>query len=343
MFQQRTPVLLSILIVFCLAASSPLAAEDACAGATPMAPGDSLRGYARSGETFLVRLEVPSPGILSLAAAVPGIVAAEPGLAFSQGCGPNPGLVPRVLERSVSHLVAMVESPGAYFFRLLSRDPRRPLADFKLISGFVPDTGGPPTKDGENEEVIEIDALIGRGAPPARDGENEEVIEIDALIGRGAPPAHDGENEEVIEIDASVFPPASAGGRSLHSQLDRLCRSGEVDDHGDTFPCATFLSPGQTLAGELSNGWGDDADLFHFVLGAGGSEPWTVEIATAGGVDTAGALYDRAGQRLDAADEDGEGDNFRIVRSLRPGAYFVRVEGRGGAEGLYALSVGASR
>ena len=124
---------------------------------------------------------------------------------------------------------------------------------------------------------------------------------------------------------------------SRRGVLDELCRSGEVDDHGETFACATRLQLGREIAGDLRNDSGDDRDLFMFHL----AELMTVEIATGGTTDTFGVLYDRRGHRLATADE-GSGDrNFRMVKTLGPGRYFVRVEGRYQAEGAYRLTVTA--
>jgi len=69
--------------------------------------------------------------------------------------------------------------------------------------------------------------------------------------------------------------------------------------------------------------------------------PW-VEISTHGTTDTTGELYDRFGNRLDRVADGGEGGNFRMVRTLSPGVYFVRVAGEGSASGPYALMVRTS-
>jgi hypothetical protein len=117
--------------------------------------------------------------------------------------------------------------------------------------------------------------------------------------------------------------------------LDERCRLGEVDDHGDMFACATAIHLGPAVAGEIRNGWGDDEDVFTFRLG----ELGTVEIATTGETDTFGSLYDESGQRLAADDDGGNAANFRMAKTLVPGWYFVRVEGRHRDEGAYRLVV----
>ncbi len=142
----------------------------------------------------------------------------------------------------------------------------------------------------------------------------------------GAPATKDGENEGELEPDPETFTAGGAGGPLRQA----LCRTGDVDDHGDSFACATAFYGDAT--GELGNGWGDDADLFRFRL----LDYRTLVIASEGDADTYGELYDRNGQRLAGSGDGGEGENFRLVRTLGPGVYFVRVEGRD-STGAYRL------
>ena len=87
----------------------------------------------------------------------------------------------------------------------------------------------------------------------------------------------------------------------------------------------------------IDNGWGDDRDVFVFEL----DRTRTVQLETAGEVDTFGGLYDRRGQRLAATGDGGDGANFRLVKTLSPGLYFVRVEAEAWSQGAYDLTVGA--
>lgn len=275
---------------------------DPCADAALMELNGSLRGYDDRGhEPLLVKLEIPSPGILSLDVSVPGSARALPKLGLADAaCGAS-ATEPVVLERSAAHLVLAAQRPGPHVFQVASQDPAMPLHDFKLISGFSPDAA---------------ERLVDKG------GEDEEIIEI--------------EPDPLIYVDP-------AENRSLPSRLHDLCRRGETDDHGDTFTCATFLIPGRDVVGEIRNGWGDDGDVFRILLGAAGeAKLWTLELETTGPTDTFGGLYDQFGSRLEKSDEAGDGGNFRIVRVLPAGTYYVRVEGRNGAEGFYALSVHAA-
>ncbi len=291
----RSMILVAILFVAPSGhASSAEPGSDPCTHATPVDLNSTLRAYSEQyGDPFLVKVEIPSAGILSVDVAVPGPTPAEPklGLAAS-GCGRREvDSEPVFLERSASHLVLTATVAGTHVFRVASQDPLLPLGQFKLRTGFAPSQN---------------------------------------LLARG------GEDEDEIEIEPDM-------NRSLHGNLAKLCRKGEVDDHGDSFSCATFLSPGQETAGEVRNGWGDDDDIFLVVLGGSrGSRLWTLAIETSGDVDTFGGLYDRSGQRLASGDDGGSGANFRIVKTLTPGAYFVRVEGRHGAEGAYRLRAEAS-
>lgn len=142
--------------------------------------------------------------------------------------------------------------------------------------------------------------------------------------GWGSIVAADGEDPREIEIDPDRAPAPPD-----------CCALGD-DDHADTFTCATPLAPGGRAGGELGNGWGDDADVFAFRL----EEQRTVVLTASGAADTVGVLYDRAGQQL-AADDGGGGGHFRIARTLGPGLYYVRVEGRDGAAGPYRLHLRA--
>lgn len=308
----RSALFLSILVTPAVFAGTVDDGEAACAEATVAELNTSLRGAethpwragGRQGETLFVKLEVPSAGVLSVDVVVPGSAAVEPKLGLADsGCGVPQGTPkPVLLERSTTHLVLDVQEPGPHVFRVASQDPRQPLGDIKLRTGFAPyrASGAWVPKSGEDEEEIEI-----QPDPILAFGEGED--------------------------------------RSLHSKLHELCRSGEVDDHGDSFTCATWLSPGRDMVGEIGNGWGDDDDFFQFRLGdADATKLWTVEIETIGDLDTFGGLYDRDGQRLEVGDEGGNGANFRIARTLDPGIYFVRVGGRDGSEGSYRLRVEAS-
>lgn len=131
-----------------------------------------------------------------------------------------------------------------------------------------------------------------------------------------------------------LSPFEQVAGYTLDIKFFALCPSG--GDQGDTALCGADLSIGASPSGALDDGGGenDDDDFFTFVL----TVKKTVEIESTGSVDTFGSLYDIQGNRLSIDDDEGSGDNFRLVKTLNAGRYFVRVEGVGGAEGSYGLT-----
>ena len=98
-------------------------------------------------------------------------------------------------------------------------------------------------------------------------------------------------------------------------------RSGSTDDHGNTMSTATLVGVPTSRAGIL--GTGGDLDFFRFTL----ATRTTVTVTTTGTTDTWGQLYNASGTLL-TYDDDGAGyPNFRIVRTLAAGTYYVRVSG----------------
>lgn len=114
----------------------------------------------------------------------------------------------------------------------------------------------------------------------------------------------------------------------LRAGLDTLCPHTWGDRHGDVLACATPIVPGKPVSGGL--GWDDDVDVFTFTVATQG----TVVVGTEGDATIHGALYDSSGHRLAV---DGDDDGLRLVRTLAPGRYYVRV----GGTGDYALTVAA--
>ncbi len=120
---------------------------------------------------------------------------------------------------------------------------------------------------------------------------------------------------------------------ALHFELLDLCGPGQLDP--DASPsCATTLTPSTVTSNpmglqELENTWPADVDTFSFLITA----KETVTLATLEGLDTLGALYDRAGNQL--AFDSGDGSGFVIHQVLDPGIYFLRVEGQAEVTGYY--------
>jgi archaellum component FlaG (FlaF/FlaG flagellin family) len=79
-----------------------------------------------------------------------------------------------------------------------------------------------------------------------------------------------------------------------------------------------------------------EVDLYRVNL----QEAGYLVVRSTGALDTVGELYEGTGKFLQRDDDGGEGKNFRIARVLKPGIYFVRVNGRTAATmGDYNLVV----
>ena len=294
--------------------------DGSCRTPVPVLANETLRSDgADPGENRCFVIDLAAPGILTLDVSAPGAERANARLDF---LGPAGGTrierkVFEYVKRSATSVTLAVRAGGSYLVRVAAEDRRLGLPPYKLRAGFG-EEGGLALK-GEYDEELEPDPdpLVW---PPLKSEVDEELEpDPDPLI--SCTSAHD----------------LAAAPAALRSELQGLCRTGEVDDHGDSFACATVLRHGGSATGEIHNGWGDDEDVYRFRL----AEQRTVEITSDGFTDTVGELYDSSGNRLDRDDEGGEGGNFRLVRSLSPGVYFVRVSGRNADRGSYSLAVRA--
>ncbi len=315
----RTATIVGLL----LAPSSASAFEPSCINTTSMPLNDSFRsGENIPGTSRFFELEIPSAGLVTLDVATPATDGVEAKLGFfGRGCSEPSSFAGEtdVIERTPSRLTLIADAPGTYIFAVAAQDPRSPLGRYQLTAGFVAtETLDRRSFDRRREE----------------DGEDDDELEIE-------PDLKDGEDDDELEIepDAKAAMPADPWflDDAPLSPAWHLCRQLELDDHGDTFACATRLRPESEVVGEISNAWGDDQDLFLLVL----TETRTVEVATAGAADTFVSLHDRHGHLLAADDDGGKHESSRIVKTLSAGLYFVRVEGSHTAEGLYTLQVEA--
>ncbi len=292
-----------------LTTSSASAFEPTCINTTSMPLNTSFRSDEQiPGSSRFFELEVPAAGLVTLDVATPLTDEIEAKLGFfGRGCSePSPfSNELDVIEQAPSRLAWIADAPGTYVFAVAAQDPRNPLGRYKLTAGFVA------------VEALDRQSFDRRRE---KDGEDDDELELEPDAKTALPGGP-------WVLDSAPLSPAW-----------QLCRQLEIDDHGDIFACATRLRPGSEVAGEISNAWGDDQDLFLFAL----TETRTVEVATAGAADTILSLYDRHGHLLAADDDGGEHAGSRIVKTLSAGVYFARVEGSHGAEGSYSLRV-ASR
>ncbi len=293
-----------ILFILPTSAASDLS-KSSCESATYIEPTTTFRSLGRNLEpTHCFETQVGEIGILSIDVSAAAFDRPQPRLgSFGQTCGKQPfeEVDFTIFERSIDSIVVEIRSPGSYLFCISAEDALLPLGEIVVRTVFVED---PLDKVGDpNEEEPDPD-LSTSNCPHVGDP-NEEEPDPDLLTGLP------------IEV------------------LEDLCLKGEFDDHGNTRACATHLGWFRDMAGILRNNWGDDHDEFVFVV----SKLRTVSIETTGDTDTVGTLFDRHGRRLQIDDDGGAGDNFRIVRALAPGFYYLRVEGRHHSEGPYGLSL----
>jgi len=147
----------------------------------------------------------------------------------------------------------------------------------------------------------------------------------DAEVGSASPPLTAVVRSGVQCVQ--VTPPAGATGTfRLQATLFDVC-GGSQDDHGDSFLCATEIGLGETRTGTITAA---DHDIFTFVAAAATQ----VNLGLSTSADLSAGLYGEDGS-LVAADARG-------LQTLAAGRYFVRIEGRNGAQGTYGLTLDSS-
>jgi Bacterial pre-peptidase C-terminal domain len=130
-------------------------------------------------------------------------------------------------------------------------------------------------------------------------------------------------------------PPGATGTYAVTASFTDVCHLGDVDDHGDSFLCATSVNVEDTASGEISPAsTASDYDMFTFEL----TSAATVAVESTGSTDVAGELYDADGVLLESDDNGGTSPNFMIIRSLEAGRYYVQIEGVED-DGAFGLSV----
>lgn len=297
----KTLALLSALLALDVTA---LEATGPCAAIADLPLDSSLRSHGDlSGRPQIFRVQVPAAGLLTLDVTVPGAAEAEARLGFfGAACEqPSSGVAALgLVEQTPTRVVLATAAPGAFRVAVAAQDPRTRLGRYRVTAGFV------AARYLTRSPTLEKDG----------GGESDDELETEPDVQGDDPMEKNGDNPEWSR---------------------QLCGQRKIDDHGDTVLCATRLSLGERVAGEIFNSWGDDHDLFRFRLLA----PRTVDIATVGTTDTFGTLYSHDGHRLAADDDGGHHDNFRIVKTLSPGLYYVQVEGSQASEGSYQVLVDA--
>ena len=109
-----------------------------------------------------------------------------------------------------------------------------------------------------------------------------------------------------------------------------------MDDHGTSFPTATALTLGSSIAGRINSG--DDQDVFRLDL-SGTSGTTDVWIYATGELNTRGWLYDSSGDLLVFNNDSytaGRETSFSLRRNLPRGVYYVSVRSWLTADGDFA-------
>ncbi len=96
---------------------------------------------------------------------------------------------------------------------------------------------------------------------------------------------------------------------------------GGNDDHSNTRSGATNLPLDDSRSGRIETG--GDIDYFQVQVSSSG----TLTVYTTGRTDTWGTLQNSSGSDLANDDDGGDGNNFRIERTVTPGTYYLRVRG----------------
>ncbi len=316
--------LLGALVLILL--NPAVAFADNCQDATFIDLNTSFRSHGNGAATpECFETHLPSTGYLVLEANVPSDASAEPVLDFRGPCDPSLRQTFLYQDRSAAGMLLEIREAGTYSFCVASQDPAQILGRYQIANGFAPLAF---FKENPDEDEPEPDPLVFDPSCPATQAASGNCS--------GSAPA-DGfykENPDEDEPEPDPLVDPCTGRKCL---LEDICRANTADDHGGISRCATPTLLGQEIGAEIRNGWGDDADVFSFDIDALTS----VRIETTGAGDTLGALFDRRGYRLKVDNDGGIAGNFRIVKTLSAGRYYVRVEGSHGTEGAYSLLVEA--
>jgi len=97
-----------------------------------------------------------------------------------------------------------------------------------------------------------------------------------------------------------------------------------ADDHGNDPATATPVTVGSVTPGVIEIV--GDVDYFAFTV----SNTANYVIYTRGTMNSYGTLYNSSYSAVTSDFDDGENTNFRIVRNLTPGTYYVEVSKSGG-------------
>lgn len=296
-------IILSFVLSFPWAAQATIPETSPCFQLTEIQPGDRFRGdvgYREPVRCF--ELAIPSAGEVTVDVNSGNRAAFLQVLEENRSVGkPWPRLT--IQEKGISSLRLSALEATHVRLGISPQDTRLPIEGFTLITGFSPAEG----------LGMEADLLPADVTKDLEQGEREDPGEIEIEPWGG---------------------PDTKGGRDLATRrLAPPCLVTQLDDHGDTPPCATRVSGYPAAAdGVIANAMGDDEDVFTFEVKA----PQRFEVHIDSEADLSLQLEDGQGRRL-ATGNGTWGSQNRLAAALLPGRHFVRVVGNQGAEGDYVL------
>jgi pimeloyl-ACP methyl ester carboxylesterase len=92
-----------------------------------------------------------------------------------------------------------------------------------------------------------------------------------------------------------------------------------TDDHGSSPTGATPIEPNSRTPGNIETA--GDNDYFRITIPSSG----TLTVYTTGTTDTYGYLLNNGAQELASNDDDGDGANFSVTRTVTAGTYYIKV------------------
>lgn len=263
----------------------------------------------------------PSAGLLMLEANVPSAADTEAKLEFlgasCEGSRTAKSAF-RYKDRLANSAWIEVRQAGDFYFCVEAQDPSLEIGEYQLVNGFLPAVF---SKTDPDEDEPEPDPFADPRGGYKTDPDEDEP-EPDPFTGR----------DGCLKTDPDEDEPEPDPFTDMRPTLEGVCQQMRMDDHGDALGCATPIRLGQGIQAMIRSDLGHDQDFFTFRV----EELTTVRVEITGAGDTVGSLYDPHGYRLKV---DDDGGHVRIVKTLSPGRYFIRVEGYLGARDAYRLTV----
>ena len=251
-----TPLMLIAMLIVTASGARAMtpSLEPSCTGTYALELNSVARGYSAPRETNIFTLDVPTAGILALDVAVPGYAEASPKLGLlGPDCSPlTDSLRALVIERSTVHQVLAI-GPGTYHVRLAAQDPQAALGSFKLTTAFVASAA----LDGAlktDTDMVDPDPGIAAITPSFK--VDTDIVDPDPGLTWVEPSFK--VDTDIVDPDPGLASPEQGQG------FPELCRQ-QLDEHADTFTCATELPIGRQVDAEIGVEL-DDADVFTFTL-----------------------------------------------------------------------------